>query len=47
VVFLAVALRGIDLEPLLKFGMAAVITVPTCFAIAYMVRKIPLASRIL
>jgi glucan biosynthesis protein C len=47
VVFLAVALRGIDLEHLLKFGMAAVITVPTCFAVAYIVRKIPLASRIL
>jgi len=47
VVFLAVALRGIDLEPLLKFGMATVIAVPTCFAIAYIVRKIPLASRIL
>jgi len=47
VVFLAVALRGIDLEPLLKFGMAAVIAVPTCFAVAYIVRKIPLASRIL
>ena len=47
VVFLAVALRGIYLEPLLKFGMAAVIVVPTCFAVAYIVRKIPLASRIL
>jgi len=47
VVFLALALRGIDLEPLLKFGMEAVIAVPSCFAVAYIVRKIPLASRIL
>ena len=47
VVFLAVALKGIALEPLLKFGMASVIAVPTCFAVAYIVRKIPLASRIL
>ena len=47
VVFLAFALRGIDLAPLLKFGMAAVIAVPTFFAVAYMVRKIPLVSRIL
>ena len=48
VVFLAIALRGIDLESsLLKFGIAAVIGVPTCFAIAYMIRKIPFASRIL
>jgi len=47
VVFLGVALKGIELEPLLKFGMAAVIAVPLCFSIAYLVRKIPLASRIL
>jgi glucan biosynthesis protein C len=47
IVFLAVALKGIDLENFLKFGMAAVIVVPTCFAVAYIVRKIPLASRVL
>jgi peptidoglycan/LPS O-acetylase OafA/YrhL len=47
VVFLGVALKGIELENLLKFGMAAVIAIPTCFAVAYIVRKIPLASRIL
>jgi len=47
VVFIAIALKGIHLEPLLKFGMVAVIAVPTCFAIAYTVRKIPSASRIL
>jgi hypothetical protein len=47
VVFLAVALKGIELENLLKFAMAAVIAVPTCFAVAYIVRKIPLVSRIL
>jgi len=47
IVFLAFALRGIDLESLLKSGVAAVVVVPTCFAIAFIVRKIPLASRIL
>ncbi len=47
IVFLAFALRGIDLEAILKFGMAAVIVVPTCFAVAYIVRKIPLALRVL
>jgi glucan biosynthesis protein C len=47
VVFIAIALKGIHLEPLLKFGVVAVIAVPTCFAGAYIVRKIPLASRIL
>ena len=47
VVFLAVALKGIELAALLKFGMAAVIVVPTCFAVAYIIRKIPGVSRIL
>ncbi len=45
--FLAFALRGIDLGLLLKFGIAAVIVVPTCFAVAYIVRKIPAVSRVL
>jgi glucan biosynthesis protein C len=44
--FLAFVLRGIDLGPLLKFGLATVIVVPTCFAAAYIVRKIPGVSRI-
>jgi surface polysaccharide O-acyltransferase-like enzyme len=47
VVFIAIALKGIHLEPLLKFGMAAVIAVPTCFAVAFIIRKIPFASRVL
>jgi glucan biosynthesis protein C len=47
IVFLAVLLKGIQIEHLLKFGMAAVIGVPLCFSIAYLVRKIPLASKIL
>ena len=47
VVVVAFALRGIELAPLLKFGMAAVIVVPTCFAVAFIVRKIPRVSRIL
>jgi len=47
IVFIAIALKGIHLEPLLKFGMVAVIAVPTCFAAAFIIRKIPLASRVL
>jgi len=48
VVFLtAFVLKRIELVPLLKFGIVAVIAVPVSFAIAYIVRKIPLASRIL
>jgi peptidoglycan/LPS O-acetylase OafA/YrhL len=47
IVFLAFVLRGINLENLLKAGLVAVIGVPLCFAVAYIVRKIPLASRVL
>jgi glucan biosynthesis protein C len=47
IVFLAFVLRGISLENLLKLDLAAVVVVPTCFAVAYIVRKIPLASRVL
>ena len=47
IVFLALALRGIHPEQLLKFGLAAIIGVPLCFAVAYLVRRIPLAARIL
>ncbi len=45
--YLAYARRGIDLGPLLKFGIAAVIVLPICFAVAYIIRKIPGVSRIL
>jgi hypothetical protein len=47
IVFLALALRGIDLGSLPKFGIAVIIVVPTCFAVAYIIRRIPLVSRIL
>jgi glucan biosynthesis protein C len=46
VVLLAYALRGIQFAALLKFGMASLIGVPLCFAVAYIVRKIPFASRV-
>lgn len=47
IVFLAYALRGVELNNFLKFGLASVIIVPTCFAVAYLIRKIPRMSRIL
>ena len=45
IVFIAFALRGIELGSLLKFGLAAVIIVPACFAVAFIVRKISPLSR--
>ena len=47
IVYLAIALRNLQLEHLLKFGLMAMIGVPLCFAVAFLVRRIPLASRIL
>jgi glucan biosynthesis protein C len=47
IVLLALALRGIQLEHLLKFGLAAVIGVPLCFVLAHLIAKVPLASRVL
>ncbi len=47
VVFVAHALRNIELESLQKFGLASIIIVPICFIAAYLVRKIPFASKIL
>jgi len=47
IILLALALRGVHLESLLKFALATLIGVPLCFVLAFLVRKIPFASRIL
>jgi peptidoglycan/LPS O-acetylase OafA/YrhL len=52
IIFLAYVLRGIDIGgihfgPLLKFAIAAVIVVPICFAVAWVLRKIPGVSRVI
>jgi hypothetical protein len=43
----AVVLSSIHIESLLKFGLASVIIVPLIWEIAYLVRKIPFANRVL
>ena len=47
VIIIAYALRGIGLTAPLKLGLASAIMVPACFAVAYMLRKIPGISKIL
>jgi glucan biosynthesis protein C len=47
IVSLAVAMQGIHMYQLFKFGLAAIIGVPLCFGAAYLVRKIPLADSVL
>jgi peptidoglycan/LPS O-acetylase OafA/YrhL len=52
IIFLAYLLRGIDIggyhfSPLLKFVIASVVVVPVCFAVAWLIRKIPGVSRVI
>ena len=47
VVLVAIAIRNISLYPLLKFALAVLIAVPLCFALANVIRQLPLARRIL
>ena len=47
IVFLAYGLRGIEMATMLKLGLAALIVLPVCFIVAYLIRKIPSVSRVL
>ena len=47
VVYLAYVLRAIELTTIVKASLAAVIIVPACFIVAYLVRRLPLATRVL
>jgi hypothetical protein len=47
IVFLALALRGITLHPLLKFVLVAPLALALCFILAHYIRKLPLARDIL
>ncbi|NJO81794.1 MAG: acyltransferase family protein [Blastochloris sp.] len=47
IVFLALALRGVALNPIPKFVLVSAITVPLCCLVAAVVRRVPPASRIL
>ena len=47
VVLVAIAIRNVNLYPLLKFVFATLIAVPLCFALANVIRKLPPARRIL
>ena len=47
IVFLALALRGVTLHPLLKFVLVAPLALSLCFILAHYIRKLPLARDIL
>jgi glucan biosynthesis protein C len=42
----AYAFHVVALYPLLKWGIAALVTIPLCFLISLVIRKIPLANRV-
>jgi hypothetical protein len=43
----AYAFSVVALYPLLKWGIAVLITIPLCFLISSGIRRIPLANRVL
>ena len=47
IVYLAFLMRDIECQALVKLGLAAAAVIPTCFAVAYGLRKLPLVSRVL
>ena len=47
IVFLALALRGVILHPLLKYVLVAPVALALCFILAHYIRKLPLARDIL
>ncbi|MBN1507206.1 MAG: acyltransferase family protein [Sedimentisphaerales bacterium] len=47
IILFALAMRSLPLYPLLKFAVAALVTIPVTFALASLLRQLPLARRIL
>jgi glucans biosynthesis protein C len=47
ITFTALALRNVEVYPLLKFGLAAIIALPLCFVLSNLIRKLPYADRVL
>ncbi len=47
IILLALSVRNVTLSPLLKFAVVSFIAVPLCFALGNIIRKLPLARRIL
>jgi len=47
VILVAIAIRNISLYPLLKFALAVMISMPLGFGLDNIIRKLPLARRIL
>ena len=47
IVFIGIALAGIDLAALAKFVLVSIIVIPVCYAAAWLIRKIPGVSKVI
>jgi glucan biosynthesis protein C len=47
ITFFALGVMGVTLYPLLKFVLAALITIPLCFGLSSLIRKLPYTERVL
>lgn len=43
----ALVLQNVDVYPLLKFGLAALVALPLCFVLSNLIRKLPYTDRVL
>jgi len=47
IIWFTLTIRNIQLHPLPKYLLAAVVSIPLCFTLAHLIRKLPLVNRIL
>jgi glucan biosynthesis protein C len=47
ITIMALAARDVVLHPLVKFGLASLVTVPLCFGLGSLMRRVPYAARVL
>ena len=40
-------MRGVDLYPLLKFGLAVLVALPLSFVLSSLIRRLPYVARVL
>jgi surface polysaccharide O-acyltransferase-like enzyme len=44
---MALAVRDVIVSPLLKWALVAVVTIPLCFGLSHLIRKLPYTDRVL
>ena len=46
IIWFTLTIRKIQLHPLPKYVLAAVVSIPLCFTLAHLIRKLPLVNRV-